>query len=94
MAADDGRALTWSVDDEFVATIDDDGLLTGCHVGEANIVAVDSKGGKACAKVVVEPKYNLYTEPCIQWGDTKDQVKGLDKRELLKEDDNTILLNP
>ena len=45
MAADDGRALTWSVDDEFVATIDDDGLLTGCHVGETNIVAVDSKGG-------------------------------------------------
>lgn len=92
MAADDGRALTWSVDDEFVATIDDDGLLTGCHVGETNIVAVDSKGGKACAKVVVEPKYNLYTEPCIQWGDTKEQVKGLDKRELLDEDDNTILL--
>lgn len=29
MAADDGRTLTWSVDDEFVATIDDDGLLTG-----------------------------------------------------------------
>ena len=50
--------LTWTSDNEEVATVDENGLVTAVSVGEANITAtaVDGSGVTATCKVTVSPK--------------------------------------
>ena len=52
------NTLTWSSDNEEVATVDENGLVTAVSVGEANITAtaVDGSGVTATCKVTVTPK--------------------------------------
>ena len=92
LTTDDGRIVTWSTSDDFVATVDDNGLLKAVHVGEASVTATDSKGATAVVSVTVEPKHNLYVEPCVKWGISKDVLKGIDKREIVTDDDDALLL--
>ena len=52
------NTLKWSSDNEEVATVDENGLVTAVSVGEANITAtaVDGSGVTATCKVIVTPK--------------------------------------
>ena len=52
------NTLKWSSDNEEVATVDENGLVTAVSVGEANITAtaVDGSGVTATCKVTVTPK--------------------------------------
>ena len=52
------NTLKWSSDNEEVATVDENGLVTAVSVGEANITAtaVDGSGVTATCKVTVSPK--------------------------------------
>ncbi len=54
----DDPGLTWTSDNEEVATVDENGLVTAVSVGEANITAtaVDGSGVTATCKVTVTPK--------------------------------------
>ena len=54
----DNRTVTWTSDNEEVATVDENGLVTAVSVGEANITAtaVDGSGVTATCKVTVTPK--------------------------------------
>ena len=54
----DNLGLTWTSDNEEVATVDENGLVTAVSAGEANItaVAVDGSGVTATCKVTVTPK--------------------------------------
>ena len=54
----DNLGLTWTSDNEEVATVDENGLVTAVSVGEANITAtaVDGSGVTATCKVTVTPK--------------------------------------
>ena len=54
----DDPGLTWTSDNEEVATVDENGLVTAVSVGEANITAtaVDGSGVTATCKVTVSPK--------------------------------------
>ena len=54
----DNPGLTWTSDNEDVATVDENGLVTAVSVGEANITAtaVDGSGVTATCKVTVTPK--------------------------------------
>ena len=54
----DNPGLTWTSDNEEVATVDENGLVTAVSVGEANITAtaVDGSGVTATCKVTVTPK--------------------------------------
>ena len=54
----DNLGLTWTSDNEEVATVDENGLVTAVSAGEANITAtaVDGSGVTATCKVTVTPK--------------------------------------
>ena len=65
---------TWTSDNEFVATVGNNGVITGNHVGEATITAT-SGGQSKTVKVTVKPKYNTITEPVIDFGLSKSEIK-------------------
>ena len=54
----DNRTVTWTSDNEEVATVDENGLVTAVGIGEANITAIaaDGSGVTATCKVTVTPK--------------------------------------
>ena len=54
----DNRTVTWTSDNEEVATVDENGQVTAVGVGEANITATaaDGSGVTATCKVTVSPK--------------------------------------
>lgn len=68
------EAATWSSDNEFVATVDDKGVITGNHIGEA-IITATAKGKLQNVKVTVKAKYNTITEPIMDFSLTREQVK-------------------
>ncbi len=92
MTVKDNRSVTWTVDDDFVARVDEDGLLTAQYVGETRVKATDSKGKSATASVVVNPRYNTYKEPCVEWGASKSAVLAYDTREVSSEDETSVIL--
>lgn len=62
--------IAWDSENEFVATVKD-GVITGTFVGKTN---VKSSTGNLTFSVEVTPKYNLYEEPCMDWGISKDEL--------------------
>lgn len=93
MSVKDNRSVTWTVDDDFVAKVDDDGLLTALFVGETRVKATDSKGKSAYASVIVNPRYNTYKEPYVEWGASRSEVLSHDTREVSSEDETLVVLN-
>lgn len=61
------NATSWKTEDDFVAEVDNKGLVTGGHVGKTKIIASNGKHSAFC-EVTVIPKYNLYDTPIIDWG--------------------------
>lgn len=68
------KKVTWTIDDEFVATIDSKGEITAKHVGETKVKAIYENATKT-AKVVVKATNNSYRVPFLGWNSTMDQVK-------------------
>lgn len=87
-----GNVNTWTSENEFVATVDRNGIITAGHVGETNIVASGNNGSAMC-KVTVEGKYNYYIEPLCKKGVKKSDVKKYESRKLKSETDNSLLYN-
>lgn len=93
MSVKDNRSVTWTVDDDYVAKVDADGLLTAMFVGETRVKATDSKGKTAYASVVVNPQYNTYKEPYVGWGASKSEVLSHDTREVSSESETLVVLD-
>lgn len=68
------KNCNWSSDNEFVATVDKDGVVTANHVGEATITA-EKNGVSASCKVTVVATNTAFTLPVLDWGATVAQVK-------------------
>ncbi|MDD6213762.1 MAG: S-layer homology domain-containing protein [Firmicutes bacterium] len=59
----EGRTVSsWESADEFIATVDENGLVTAKGVGSTIITAIDSEGTKGGIKVVVESEEIPYFE--------------------------------
>ncbi len=65
--------ITYSVENEYNAEVSETGLVTARFVGETNIL-LENAQDKNTFKVIVEPKYNLYPEPNVEFGDTKSSI--------------------
>lgn len=68
------NATVWKSENDFVAKVDETGLVTGCHVGTTRIVASNGKSSAVC-NVTIIPKNNLYDAPLLDWGASMTEVK-------------------
>lgn len=85
----------FTVDDEEVATADEDGLLTAGLVGETSVL-VSKNGISDECKVTVMPTVSLYTEPLLTWGVSVQEVKDFEseKRNLESEIEDGLFYSP
>lgn len=73
--------LTSSSSDDFVGSLSSSGLFTANSIGETTIKIV-GEGISLSAKVTVEPIYNLYREPSLNFSHSKAQIKSYETRSL------------
>jgi hypothetical protein len=64
-----GSTQAWLSSNTFVATVSNEGIITGNHVG--NCVVSCSAGS---CRVTVRANTNLFRDPITQWGISKSQV--------------------
>lgn len=64
-----GSTQSWSSSNTFVATVSNDGTITGQHVG--NCIVSCPHGS---CRVTVSATINLFPDPITQWGLSKSQV--------------------
>ncbi len=70
---DNHSDVTWTTDDEFVASVKSNGIVTAEHVGTTTITAKDGKNEVYCS-VSVTPEYYTYNEPIMDWGCSKESI--------------------
>lgn len=68
------KNCSWSSDNDFVASVDQNGKVTANHVGEAVITAAKN-GVSATCKVTVLGTNTNFLLPVLDWGATVAQVK-------------------
>lgn len=73
LTATGSNRIQWSSDDEFVAKVSRNGLVTANHVGTTYIRASSRPSDPKC-RVTVAPKYNFYKEPIADWTLTKSDI--------------------
>lgn len=79
-----GDVKKWGSENEFIASVSTNGLVTANHVGETQVIANGSNGSAIC-HVTVQPQYTYYAEPPCKEGITKSDVKKYEKRNLRSE---------
>lgn len=81
--------VEWTSENDFVASVNENGVIEGKHVGKTFIVASNGTEEVKCV-VEVTPKYNIYREPILDFGITKEELKRKENRELLSETSTAI----
>ena len=66
-------AITYSSENEYYAKVSETGLVTAMFVGETNIL-LSNKYDSKTFKVIVSPRSNLYPEPDVKFGDSKNSI--------------------
>lgn len=61
------KNVTWSSLDATIATVSDKGVVTGTHVGEVRIQAVDNNGNGGSADITVVASNNNFKAPLLSW---------------------------
>ena len=67
-------ATNWLSEDEFVAKVDQNGLVSGRHVGTTTILATNGNSKGTC-EVTIKPKYSLVDTPLFKWGASKSAIQ-------------------
>lgn len=65
--------ITYSSDNEFCATVSEEGLVTANYVGTA-VITLDAESDTTTFEVTVAAQSELYPEPEIEIGETKEAV--------------------
>ncbi|MDE5876722.1 MAG: Ig-like domain-containing protein [Muribaculaceae bacterium] len=68
------KNAVWSSSDEFIATVNDKGVVTGHHVGEA-IITASKDGASASCKLTVTETNHDYVLPLMTWNASYTAVK-------------------
>ena len=68
-----GSALTYTVENEYHATVSDEGLVTAGFVGQTDVVVSDGSDARSVT-ITVAPRHTLYADPCTEWGVSKGQI--------------------
>ena len=73
-----------------MANVDNNGLVTGNHVGTTSIIAKNEKSSAICVVTVLPKIHYLYDTPIIEWGASESTIQSKETHELLKSSsDNT-----
>lgn len=67
-------ATSWRSENEFVATVDQNGLVKGRHIGSTDIIVGNGKTSGKCV-VTITPKYTYYDLPILNWGASETQIR-------------------
>ena len=81
--------VRWRSSDEFVVSVNRDGVVIANHVGAAYISAFVGNKELIC-EVIVDPIINLYQEPILAFGRSKEYILNEEWRELKKETFTTL----
>ena len=60
-------ATSWRSENEFVATVDQNGLVKGNHIGSTDIIVSNGSTSGKCS-VTITPKYAFFDLPVLSWG--------------------------
>ena len=84
--------LIWTSENEKVATVDQQGLVSGNNIGETNIkVKTTDDRFEATCKVTITPKTILFKLPVIQLGKDRSFIKASESRVLRLENEENLL---
>lgn len=88
----DTVGCTYESENDLIASVSTNGLITAKRVGETSIVVKNiKKGFTSKFKVTVTPKYSMYKEPYLVFGSTATAIKSYEKRKLNTEDAITLM---
>lgn len=82
--------VTWSSSDEWVGTIDEEGLFVASKIGNTTIIATIG-GATVKSEVTVESYNEMFIEPYADYGSSKEAIKAKESRQIAGEDAEAIL---
>lgn len=65
--------ITYTSEDEYYAMVSEDGLVTAGFVGSTSIM-LETEGDSQVFEVTIEPTIDLYAEPEVEFGETRDDI--------------------
>lgn len=80
----------WSVENRFIASVSNSGLVTANHVGKTIVKAKGNNGTATCVVNVI-PKYTYFQEPYLKFGATETEIKNLEKRIFQEKRQNVLI---
>lgn len=81
----------WSSDNDFIASVDSEGNITGHHVGRTSVVAAAGGDKRECLVEVV-PRYDTYIEPAYELlGRPASLLEAAETRELVRREEKKII---
>lgn len=80
---------TWSSRNEFVAKVDQNGLVAAQHVGQVDILCEVGSQTLEC-KIIVAPTSTLYAEPLLSFGQSAAEIKNTETREFIDQDTESL----
>ena len=83
-------SYTYKTSDEYVAVVDNKGVVRGKHVGECVITIATDKGITNKCMVTIKPRSTLYREPYLVFGASVADIKAYEKRTLVYEDEDDV----
>ncbi|UTA66698.1 Ig-like domain-containing protein [Emticicia sp. 21SJ11W-3] len=81
--------ITWKSSDTNVGTVDNTGKFKARKIGKTEVSAA-TKDGTVKASVEILPYSKLYTEPVLDFGQTKATVKAKEKRKVILDDGDLL----
>lgn len=82
LKAEGTTATSWTVNDEFIASVDQMGLVKGRHIGSTQVKVSDGKTSAYC-DVTITPKYYLIDTPLLNWGASMSSIKSSETHKSL-----------
>lgn len=79
----------WTSDNDFIAIVSEDGLVSAMHVGTTKIMAT-TNGNTTTYVVSVESKNHFFNEPIHDFLLTKDNIKKISTGELIDEETQSL----
>lgn len=80
-------ATSWTSRDEFIASVDQNGLVNARHIGTTQIVVNNGRKTATC-EVLIKPKYLLFNDPLLLWGSSKASIQSSESHSIIQELNN------